>query len=59
MFDDDEPMKKPDSLTRNLDPLSIDELEEYITDLKAEITRAEAEITKKKSVQEAADSVFK
>ena len=59
MFDEELPVKKDESVARNLDSLSIDELEDYIAELKGEITRCETEIEKKKSVQEAADSVFK
>ena len=59
MFDDDAPKKKEGFVPRNLDSLSIDELGQYIIDLKGEIQRCEAEIAKKKSVQAAADSLFK
>ena len=59
MFDElEEGQKKPQS-PRDLEPCSIDELEEYIVNLKAEIMRAKKEIEKKKAHHAAADSVFK
>jgi uncharacterized small protein (DUF1192 family) len=59
MFDDElEPRKKAASV-KNLEPMSVDELQEYIEALKVEITRTEAEIVRKKAVHEAASSVFK
>ena len=56
--DNDKPKNQPKA-PKNLDPLSIDELENYIEDLKAEITRVEAEIDKKKAHKDAASSIFK
>lgn len=38
---------------------NIEDLEDYITRLKAEITRAEAKIAEKKAVGDAAASLFK
>lgn len=59
MFDDElEPRKKPKTL-KNLEPMSVHELEEYVADMKEEITRAEAEISKKKNYAAAASSFFK
>jgi len=59
MFNDDnEPRKKPAG-QKNLDDMGIVELEEYIGQLKAEITRTEAEIVKKKAIRDRAASVFK
>lgn len=58
MLDDDLPPKKQ-AKPVNLEPLSIDELQTRIEDLKAEITRAEAEIAKKKAYANAASSFFK
>lgn len=59
MFDD-ELDKKPQPMgPRNLDTMSIHELEDYIGELKAEIIRAENDIKKKKASQEAAASIFK
>lgn len=59
MFDDDlgPASKKPSP--KNLEPMSIDELENYIMELKAEIVRTEGEIKRKKAHQAAAASIFK
>lgn len=60
MFEEEPPKKKPESeFPRKLDTLSIRDLEEYIEDLKAEITRVETDIVRKKASQEAAASFFK
>ena len=60
MFDDEDIKKvQPDSVQRNLENMSIDELEDYIQELKTEIKRAEDDIHKKKAVFSAADDVFK
>ena len=59
MFDDEnEPRKKPQGF-KDLERLSLDELQEYIQELKAEIVRAEADIGKKKAKAAAASSFFK
>ena len=59
MFEElEEAQKKPQS-PRDLEPCSIDELEEYIINLKAEIERSKVEIEKKKAHHAAANSVFK
>lgn len=59
MFDDDlDPRTKKPAL-KNLEPLSIDELRDYIASLKEEITRTEAEIARKKAHADAASSFFK
>ena len=59
MFDDDlEPNKKPAAL-KNLEPMSLNELDDYIKDLKKDIVRAEGEIDRKKKTMDAADSFFK
>ena len=59
MFDDDlEPQKQMPNL-KNLEPLSIDELEQYIAEMHEEISRTEVEIKKKKAHMDAASSVFK
>jgi len=58
MFDDEDAQRiKKDII--NLEPLSIDELEKYIIELRAEIARTEDEIKRKKSHMDAASSVFK
>ncbi|MEM7650661.1 MAG: DUF1192 domain-containing protein [Pseudomonadota bacterium] len=59
MFDDDLPKPKTAEFPRNMDNMSVSELEEYIGELKEEITKAENDITKKKASQDAAASVFK
>lgn len=59
MFEDDNQPKNQPKKPRNLDPLSIDELEDYIDALKDEIKRVENEITKKKAHKDAASSIFK
>lgn len=59
MFDDDlDPKKKPSKL-KTLEPMSVDELQDYVEALKAEILRAEADIAKKKAYSQAASSFFK
>ncbi len=59
MFEDDnEPRKKPIG-QKSLDDMGIAELEGYIVQLKAEITRTEAEIVKKKAIRDRAASAFK
>ncbi|HUI16899.1 MAG TPA: DUF1192 domain-containing protein [Alphaproteobacteria bacterium] len=44
---------------KNLDPLSLDELEAYIAELEAEIARVKGEIAKKSSHLDAAAAFFK
>lgn len=59
MFDDElEPQKQSPKL-KNLEPMSLDELQHYITEMQEEIKRAEAEIVRKKAHMDAASSVFK
>ena len=60
-FDDDDPKPaKPKGLEpRVLDRLSIDELRDYIAELKAEIARTEADITRKQAVRAGAEAFFK
>ncbi len=59
MFDDDLDPKKKAAKLKNLEPMSVDELEAYVTDLKSEIMRAEVEIARKKAYAQAASSFFK
>ena len=60
MFDDlDLPKKSAGDFPRDLENMSVAELEEYIAELKAEITRAEGDIDKKKASSDAAAAVFK
>ena len=60
MFRDDDldPRTKKPKL-RNLDALSVEELHDYIEELKAEIVRVEGEIIKKQKHMNAASSLFK
>lgn len=44
---------------KSLDALSVDELEDYVVALRAEITRTEEEIAKKKAHLSGADALFK
>lgn len=54
MFEDEpEPEKKVD-----LERLSVEELQERIVSLKAEITACEAELDRKQSHKSAADALF-
>lgn len=57
-LDDLEPRKKKPQL-RNLDPLSVEELENYIAEMKAEILRVEQKIAAKKAHLSAAAGLFK
>lgn len=58
MFDEEEKPKITE-FPRNLDNLSVSELEDYIQDLKAEIERVEGDKSKKQASQDAAAAVFK
>ncbi len=57
-LDDLEPRKRP-AQKKNLDVMSLDELQDYIAALKEEIARAEAEIAKKQDHRSSADAFFK
>jgi uncharacterized small protein (DUF1192 family) len=59
LFDDDNTPKNQPRKPRSLDKMSVDELNEYINDLKAEIIRAEEDIRKKQAHKDAAASIFK
>ncbi len=60
VFDDDlEPKKKSEKVYRVLDDLSVDELQDYIAEMKEEIARVEAEIEKKTGHRSAADALFR
>jgi uncharacterized small protein (DUF1192 family) len=57
---DDELDPRPQPMgPKNLEEMSVFELEEYIEDLKAEIIRAEENKKQKQASKEAADSIFK
>lgn len=59
MFDEElEPRtKKP--VKKDLTVMSVEELQQYIEDMKEEISRVETEISKKRAHKEAASSFFK
>ncbi|MBV8091688.1 MAG: DUF1192 domain-containing protein [Acetobacteraceae bacterium] len=60
-------MEEEDALPRRrkrleplvLDPLGVEELQAYISELRAEVARAEAEITRKQQHRSAADAFFR
>lgn len=56
--DDLEPRKKV-AERRNLEPMSVEELNAYIADLEAEILRVRAAITAKENVRNGAESLFR
>ncbi|MBC8339327.1 MAG: DUF1192 domain-containing protein [Rhodospirillales bacterium] len=56
--DDLEPEKKKPA-PKNLEVMSIEALEEYISDLEAEISRVREAIAGKESAQSAAENFFK
>ena len=57
---DDELDPRPQPMgPKDLEAMSVFELEEYIEDLKAEIIRAENNKKQKQASKEAADSIFK
>jgi len=56
--DDLEPRKAKPKL-KNLDPMSVEDLSEYIEELKAEIRRVEENMQKKKAHLSAAAGLFK
>lgn len=59
MFDDDLDPRTKKPARRNLEPMSIDELDQYIATMHEEIERVRAEIARKKAHQAAASSFFK
>ncbi len=59
MFDEEGRKIEIQEFPRNFDNMSIEELEEYIESLKAEVSRCEDDITAKKFSRDAAASVFK
>ncbi|MBM3533541.1 MAG: DUF1192 domain-containing protein [Alphaproteobacteria bacterium] len=56
---DDLDPRVPKKTKKNLEPMAVAELEEYIEALKTEIARAEAQIAAKKSQQKGAAELFK
>ncbi len=59
MFDENLPKKKSNDFPRNLEQLSVDDLNGYVDELKAEIDRVELDIQQKKASKDAASSFFK
>ena len=61
MAEDEElPIRKKTRLEKlALDPLGIDELRDYIDELKTEIARVESDIARKHGHRSAADAFFK
>ena len=51
--------KQKKEFPRILDNMSIDELQEYIAEMKMEIERVEADIEKKQAQKALAESIFK
>lgn len=51
--------RKLDWQPKNLEPLSVDQLEDYITLLEGEITRVRVDMAAKQSGLQAAETVFK
>lgn len=58
MFDEEEFGKKP-AQKKDLEPFSLDELDDYVEQLKEEITRTQEEKKRKKAHMASASSVFK
>ncbi len=54
MFEDEPRTEKP----RPLEDMSLDDLQERIESLKAEIVRTQAEITKKEAQRKSAEALF-
>ncbi|MEM1019125.1 MAG: DUF1192 domain-containing protein [Sphingomonadales bacterium] len=63
MFDDDLPTRKPDTLgalqKEDLDPFSVEQLDQRIAALEAEIARTKADRDRKTSHRSAAEALFK
>ncbi len=59
MEDEDDLPKKLDWQPKNLESLSIDQLEDYISVLEGEIARVRSDIAAKRSDLGAAESFFK
>lgn len=57
-WDDLDPKTKKPKL-KDLSPLGVDDLKQYIADLKAEITRTEAELVKRDATRAGAEAIFR
>lgn len=58
MFDEDGRKIEVVSFPRNMEEMSIKDIEEYIVELQSEMERAEEDIKKKKAHQDAASKLF-
>lgn len=59
-MDDEDDLPRPaEWRPRNLEPLSIDQLEAYIAVLEGEIARVRADIAAKRAVRSAAEGFFR
>ena len=58
IFDEDLDQKTKKSQIKNLYDMSIDELREYIDEMKTEIARVEEEINKKETHKSSVDGLF-
>lgn len=59
IFDEDTEPKNRKKTLKLLDNLSVDELDEYLSDLRTEILRVEAEMAKKQKHLAEMDALFK
>jgi uncharacterized small protein (DUF1192 family) len=59
MDDEDLAPRKVKPQPKTLDPMSIEELGDYIAELKDEIARVEREIAKKQKVRDGAAALFR
>lgn len=59
MEEDDLDPRRAKAALRDLEPLSVAELEGYIAELDAEIERVRARIAAKRNVRAGADSLFR
>jgi len=58
MEDEELPVRQKKTL-KNLEPMSVEALTDYIDELQAEMERVRAQIVLKKRAQQAADQVFR
>lgn len=59
MEDEDLRPLKAKPQPRNLDPMSVAELNDYIAELEGEIARARTEIAKKDKIRSGAEALFR
>mgnify|MGYP003700472363 CR=1 FL=1 len=59
IFDDDEPPKPKGLVPRDLEPMSVEALEDYVAELQTEIERVKTKIDAKQSARGAAEGFFK